>query len=224
MSLQLSFKSCERMNGAKSYWCKEALRSRGQELQPKMPTYCSVLVGSGAQPKEQSLVAWLCEAFALADPYLLFPGQDRNLRMSEATKTFDMKAFSKLTDHIFQQILSSCESNLHDAKILLERIQRRQLYTFSFSISPSSIVSELMAVVNKERSEKNVDIEVKSSDLIPAVNLNDYGMSDENPVDKINFYSKHSCDEGKPIKKSDISKLLPCQFKEGLIRMIVKPK
>ncbi|KAG1682440.1 INO80 complex subunit E [Nymphon striatum] len=41
-------------------WCEEleAMHFRGEELQQKMPTYRSVLVGSVAQLKEQSLVVW----------------------------------------------------------------------------------------------------------------------------------------------------------------------
>ncbi|KAG1697908.1 hypothetical protein GQR58_005870 [Nymphon striatum] len=41
-------------------WCEEleAMHSRGEELQQKMPAYRSVLVGSVAQLKKQSLVIW----------------------------------------------------------------------------------------------------------------------------------------------------------------------
>ena len=42
----------------------------------------------------------------------------------------DMEAFTRLTDNIFHVILTSTEDNLKEAREILQKIERRQVYKF----------------------------------------------------------------------------------------------
>uniref|UniRef100_A0A671W5L0 HD domain-containing protein n=1 Tax=Sparus aurata TaxID=8175 RepID=A0A671W5L0_SPAAU len=50
----------------------------------------------------------------------------------------------------------------------------------------------------------------------------DYGMKNENPVDHIHFYSKGKPDEAFKLPKEEVSRLLPTNFSEKIIRFYCK--
>ena len=50
----------------------------------------------------------------------------------------------------------------------------------------------------------------------------DYGMGEENPIDKVMFYSKENPNEATPIKQIHVSQMLPEKFKEKFIFVFCK--
>ncbi|XP_053353441.1 deoxynucleoside triphosphate triphosphohydrolase SAMHD1-like isoform X1 [Clarias gariepinus] len=68
----------------------------------------------------------ISEALVKADPYILIKGSTGQCRMSEAID--DMEAYTKLTDHVFEQILYSSNENLSEAQSILKNILCRRLY------------------------------------------------------------------------------------------------
>ncbi|XP_046895374.1 deoxynucleoside triphosphate triphosphohydrolase SAMHD1-like isoform X2 [Hypomesus transpacificus] len=67
------------------------------------------------------------DALVEANPFILIEGSGGGMfRMSEAID--DMEAYTKLTDHVFEQILHSPSTDLDKARKILERITHRHLY------------------------------------------------------------------------------------------------
>uniref|UniRef100_A0A8C2CBY5 HD domain-containing protein n=1 Tax=Cyprinus carpio TaxID=7962 RepID=A0A8C2CBY5_CYPCA len=114
------------------------------------------------------------EALIRADRDLHEGKPEDMLKISEAIKTAD--DYSKLTDEIFEQILSSTADNLKKSRDILNTIIRRKLPKF---------------VGEARLTENNLPVYV--------VDL-DHGMKDKNPIEKVYFYSKRKPNEASPIK------------------------
>lgn len=50
----------------------------------------------------------------------------------------------------------------------------------------------------------------------------DYGMKEQNPIDKVNFYCKADPSKAVKIRKEQVSKLLPIIFMEQVVRVYYK--
>ncbi|KAL1281479.1 hypothetical protein QQF64_000282 [Cirrhinus molitorella] len=107
----------------------------------------------------------LAEALVRADRDLHEGKPEDMLMISEAIKTAE--DYSKLTDEICEQILSSTADNLREARDILNKIVRRKLPKF---------VGE--ARLTQKKFSKVVDL--------------DHGMKDKNPIDYVYFYSKRN--------------------------------
>ncbi|KAG8537838.1 hypothetical protein GDO81_023730, partial [Engystomops pustulosus] len=71
----------------------------------------------------------ITDAFLKAHPHIQIKGSgEEYYTISGAVD--DMDAYTLLTDNIFQQILHSTDENLKEARDILDRIQRRELYVF----------------------------------------------------------------------------------------------
>ncbi|XP_060776797.1 deoxynucleoside triphosphate triphosphohydrolase SAMHD1-like [Neoarius graeffei] len=71
----------------------------------------------------------ITEALEKANPHIEIKGSSG--RMCKISETIDdMEAYTKLTDHIFEQILYSSDENLLDAQSILENIIHRKFYKF----------------------------------------------------------------------------------------------
>uniref|UniRef100_A0A667ZLF0 HD domain-containing protein n=1 Tax=Myripristis murdjan TaxID=586833 RepID=A0A667ZLF0_9TELE len=146
------------------------------------------------QHRVNNIIAYMItEALLEANEHIRIDG----LTLSETIH--DMSAYTKLTDSVFDQILSSSDDNLKGAKEILNKIVRRQIYRYLGKI-PSKVVTRLCSCV---------------------VTL-DYGMRGENPIDEVYFYSKRNPDEPYRISKEEVSKLLPSDFNETFLRVYWK--
>ncbi|KAL0151843.1 hypothetical protein M9458_052844, partial [Cirrhinus mrigala] len=134
----------------------------------------------------------LAEALIRADRNLRERKPEDMLKISEAIKTAD--DYSKLTDEIFEQILSSTADNLKESRDILNKIVRRKLPKF---------------VGEARLTEKNKS---KVLDL-------DHGMKDKNPIEYVYFYSKRKPNKASPIKDYQLSSFLPKRFNEELVRV-----
>ncbi|KAL7859562.1 hypothetical protein SRHO_G00147090 [Serrasalmus rhombeus] len=169
----------------------------------------------------------ITEALVKADPHIEIEGSEGKMfKMSEAIE--DMEAYTKLTDHIFEQILYSSNPNLIEAKKILQKIICRQLY---------KCVGQIKAETNLETSHKRLkeysdevakakqsssDVDLKSEDFVVSVVQLNYGHKDKNPIDEVYFYSKKNPAMPIKIKKNEVSKMLPEIFEEQLIRVYCK--
>ncbi|KAK3519520.1 hypothetical protein QTP70_033504 [Hemibagrus guttatus] len=79
----------------------------------------------------------ITEALVKADPYVQIRGSSGKMyRISEAID--DMEAYTKLTDHIFEQILYSSDPALSEAQGVLQNILCRRLYKCVGQTTPNS--------------------------------------------------------------------------------------
>ncbi|TDG96858.1 hypothetical protein EPR50_G00234320 [Perca flavescens] len=76
----------------------------------------------------------ITEAFLKADKLIEIEGSGGIKSLSTAKD--DMEAYTKLTDHVFEQILNSSSADLAEAKKILEKIISRKHYKFLGDIRP----------------------------------------------------------------------------------------
>ncbi|XP_043382693.1 deoxynucleoside triphosphate triphosphohydrolase SAMHD1 isoform X3 [Chelonia mydas] len=173
----------------------------------------------------------ITDAFLKADPYIKIEGTGgKHYKISTAME--DMEAYTKLTDNIFLEILYSSNKELTEAREILRKIELRDLYKYlgETRTEPGKEITEeqydrLPADIVASRP-KNVpqDIELNAEDFIVDVINMDYGMKEQNPIDKVRFYCKSDPSQAVKISKEQVSRLLPETFAEQLIRVYCKKK
>uniref|UniRef100_A0A3P8ZBV3 HD domain-containing protein n=1 Tax=Esox lucius TaxID=8010 RepID=A0A3P8ZBV3_ESOLU len=147
-------------------------------------------------PVTMAIELMITDALVKADNYIHFEGSGgRTFKMSEAIE--DMEAYTKLTDHVFEQILHSTSDDLKDAREILQNITKRRLYK----------------LLEKTQAESFSEV---------CVSVMDWGMNDDNPIDHVRFYSKKKPDHAIPIQQHQVSSLLPARFSEQWIRVYCK--
>ncbi|KAM9445144.1 deoxynucleoside triphosphate triphosphohydrolase SAMHD1 [Clarias gariepinus] len=169
----------------------------------------------------------ITEALVKADPYIQIRGSSGKMyNISEAID--DMEAYSKLTDHIFEQILYSSDPALSEAQDILQDIICRRLYKCVGQTTPNNyydvseeMLSEWASEVSECKPEGTV-VDLMPEDFVVNVICMDYGMKEKNPVNNVYFYCKNDPTKAIKIRKNQVSKLLPEQFAEQLIRVYCK--
>ncbi|XP_074537499.1 deoxynucleoside triphosphate triphosphohydrolase SAMHD1-like [Halichoeres trimaculatus] len=171
----------------------------------------------------------ITEAFLKADKHILVEGSGgRKFNLSTAID--DMEAYTKLTDHVFEQILHSSSPELAEARQILRNIICRHLYKClgqTQAAKPMNIPQE--EIHNWEAELANAipqtgaqDVSLQPEDFIVSVIYMDYGMKEKNPINNVRFYCKDDPDKAIMIRKNQVSQLLPEQFAEQLIRVYCK--
>ncbi|XP_028427160.1 deoxynucleoside triphosphate triphosphohydrolase SAMHD1 [Perca flavescens] len=155
----------------------------------------------------------IAEAFVKADEHIKIEGSGGK-EFTLSTAIGDMEAYTKLTDHVFEQILNSSSADLAEAKEILEKIISRKHYKFLCEIKPEPIPTK------EEIGEW--EKELAALDFIVLVSTFDYGMKDKDPIKNVYFYNKINPDIAFKITKDQVSKLLPACFSEQLIRVYSK--
>ncbi|KAM9792691.1 deoxynucleoside triphosphate triphosphohydrolase SAMHD1-like [Neosynchiropus ocellatus] len=154
----------------------------------------------------------ITEALLRADGVIQVKGSnDRIFTLS--TAICDMEAYSKLTDHVFEEILYSSDPNLEQARAILLRIFTRDLY-------------KLVGEVVLEGSDCGKSCERELSDLlgedgvfvVKLVDIN-YGITDETPFA---FYSKDKPGVAFQLRLTGVSPVEPKTFSEKLIRVYTR--
>uniref|UniRef100_A0A9J7XGN9 Deoxynucleoside triphosphate triphosphohydrolase SAMHD1 n=1 Tax=Cyprinus carpio carpio TaxID=630221 RepID=A0A9J7XGN9_CYPCA len=151
----------------------------------------------------------ITEAFVKADPHIQIQGSSgRIFTISSAID--DMEAYTKLTDHIFEQILYSSAPELSEARAILHNIVCRRLYK---CVGLAYLLSKTVCAI-KESAECLFKIML-------VIHM-DYGMKEKNPINSVYFYCKKDPTIAIKIRKNQVSKLLPECFAEQLIRVYCK--
>uniref|UniRef100_A0A665T5K2 Deoxynucleoside triphosphate triphosphohydrolase SAMHD1 n=1 Tax=Echeneis naucrates TaxID=173247 RepID=A0A665T5K2_ECHNA len=169
----------------------------------------------------------ISDAFLKADKYIQFEGSEKK-PFTISTAIDDMKAYIKLTDNVFEQILHSSTPELDEARNILDNIVRRRLYKCLGQTQPDTPLSvtqkweaELAEAIPLSGSQ---DVCLQPEDFIINVIDMDYGMKKKNPINNVRFYCKDDIITAVQIRKNQVSKLLPEQFAEQLIRVYCKKR
>uniref|UniRef100_A0A9J8ALS4 SAM domain and HD domain 1 n=1 Tax=Cyprinus carpio carpio TaxID=630221 RepID=A0A9J8ALS4_CYPCA len=169
----------------------------------------------------------ITEAFVKADPHIQIQGSSgRIFTISSAID--DMEAYTKLTDHIFEQILYSSAPELSEARAILHNIVCRRLYKCvgqtttetHVDSSPEKLLDWAKEVACSKPS--GTDANLIAEDFVVSVIHMDYGMKEKNPINSVYFYCKKDPTIAIKIRKNQVSKLLPECFAEQLIRVYCK--
>ncbi|KAJ2869399.1 hypothetical protein GGI22_000280 [Coemansia erecta] len=155
------------------------------------------------------------DAMLIADPVL---------KLSEAVS--DPARYQLLTDDIVRDIERSKEPELEEARTLLKRIHKRDIYKFvdEFILPPgltdianSRAINEAEVVGHRSANDDFVERDV----LVESFCIH-YGMHNENPVDHVNFYSKYNVREKFPIASEFISMCVPKKYEERIVRIFTR--
>ncbi|XP_054651195.1 deoxynucleoside triphosphate triphosphohydrolase SAMHD1 isoform X1 [Dunckerocampus dactyliophorus] len=169
------------------------------------------------------------EAFLKADKHIQIPGSGGKM-FTLSTAIDDMEAYTKLTDHVFEQILHSSTSELAEARQILQNILLRRLYRFvgqTQSEKPLEVTQKRIdewerALPNSVPLTGPLGVTLQPEDFVVSVIHMDYGMKNENPIDNMRFYCKTDPTKAIQISKEQVSRLLPECFAEQLIRVYYK--
>ncbi|XP_011475493.1 deoxynucleoside triphosphate triphosphohydrolase SAMHD1-like [Oryzias latipes] len=166
------------------------------------------------------------DALLKANNLIQFKGRDGEFTISDAKN--DMEAYIQLTDQVTERILGSSSPELEQAKNILERIMRRDLYKLvgeakgqnkqHKKISKKKITNKLKAVLPRGVKGHHNDY----FEVVPVTYS--YGKGDKDPVECSYFYKKDEPQKAFKISKQQVSNFLPECFLEQTIRLYWKNK
>lgn len=173
----------------------------------------------------------ITEAFLKADPHIQIEGSGGKM-FTLSTAIDDMKAYTKLTDHVFEQILNSSSPELAEARQILKNIICRRLYKClgqtqaekPMPVTQETIHSWEVDLALSIPQTGSQEASLQPEDFVVNVIVMDYGMKEQNPINNVRFYCKNDLTKAIQIRKNQVSKLLPEQFAEQLIRVYCKKR
>ncbi|XP_020628681.1 deoxynucleoside triphosphate triphosphohydrolase SAMHD1-like [Orbicella faveolata] len=144
------------------------------------------------------------------------------LKMLSISETIDdMEAYSQLSDAIYYQILHSTDPALEEARNILLRIEKRDLY--------KCIGSTILKKPREKEEIPDIQLEIAGSidegpfvepeDFVIDIITFDYGMRDRNPIDAVRFYQKNNPNKPIILRKDEVSNMLPENFVEQHLRV-----
>ncbi|XP_071332522.1 deoxynucleoside triphosphate triphosphohydrolase SAMHD1-like [Trachinotus anak] len=171
----------------------------------------------------------ITEAFLKADKHIQIEGSGGRI-FTLSTAIDDMEAYTKLTDHVFEQILHSSSVELAEARQILRNITCRRLYKCLGQTQPDKplkVTQEMIHSWQVDLAESTPqsgpqDASLQPEDFVVNVIVMDYGMKEKNPINNVRFYCKDDLTTAIQIRKNQVSKLLPEHFAEQLIRVYCK--
>ncbi|XP_048051508.1 deoxynucleoside triphosphate triphosphohydrolase SAMHD1-like [Megalobrama amblycephala] len=133
---------------------------------------------------------------------------------------------SKLTDHIFEEILYSTDEELKDARMKLEDVVNRRLpkcvgetRITKAEFKDKQIFQENWNKAVEEWNKHPTVFLDKKDFIIDVIRLDCTFSTGKNPIDKVYFYRKSNPTEAFKIKKYEVSSLLPEEFTEYVGRV-----
>jgi deoxynucleoside triphosphate triphosphohydrolase SAMHD1 len=140
----------------------------------------------------------------------------------------DPKLFVELKDSILTEIQYSDDSELDEAKAIIKRIYRRDLYKFvgEYICNSSSNSKEKFLFMKEEdiinSSNGNHGYLERNDIKIMKYNLN-FGKGEEDPVSYVKFYDNKTYPyKSKKLEKTEISHMISNDNSEIIIRVYVK--
>uniref|UniRef100_A0A3B3VH59 Deoxynucleoside triphosphate triphosphohydrolase SAMHD1-like n=1 Tax=Poecilia latipinna TaxID=48699 RepID=A0A3B3VH59_9TELE len=150
----------------------------------------------------------ITEAFVKANEYIQIKGS-RGQTFNLLTAKDDMEAYTKLTDNVFEQILNDDNQNMREAKEILGKILKRNLY-------------KCLGEFPSKRSEDEIKVSICSTINLIQTSKLDYGKKEKDPIEEVRFYRKSDPNKAITLTREEVSYLLPGNFEERLIRIYCK--
>ncbi|KAK1939002.1 Deoxynucleoside triphosphate triphosphohydrolase SAMHD1 [Phytophthora citrophthora] len=132
-----------------------------------------------------------------------------------------------LTDHIVHSIEASKTDTLAEARALLKRMRRRELYEFIDEyLLPPGLMSRIPRFTAEElTTQTSLDgVTLDPEDIIVSDGRLNYNFKDRNPVDNVSFYASSDLNNKFHIPKEEVSLLFPEKFEERIIRVYSRNK
>ncbi|XP_028676385.1 deoxynucleoside triphosphate triphosphohydrolase SAMHD1-like isoform X1 [Erpetoichthys calabaricus] len=153
-----------------------------------------------------SIELMISDALKLADPVLNLSSSINN-----------MEKYQTLTDDIYNQILfyEGKDSKMIEAKEILERIEKRQLYKFmtKIQISKDGEIDKKVKMAEEDLTQRD------PKNFIVKTYKISYGMGNKNPIDQVGFYKPDNPSKAEKIEINKVSPMLPQIFQEEVLRV-----
>ncbi|CAO3687955.1 hypothetical protein G6F70_003663 [Rhizopus microsporus] len=131
-----------------------------------------------------------------------------------------------LTDNIVHTIECSKCPELEEARGIIKRIRKRELYKFvdEFLVPPELEGHLNQNVINAQNivNYQSDNAGLVEDDVIVRFTKINYAMNDNNPVDSIRFFSKFNENESFNISKQKVSYMIPSKFQDVNIRVFTR--
>jgi HD superfamily phosphohydrolase len=172
----------------------------------------------------------IAEALREADKHMTIPVDSKKrtkmsmtVDMSDNDKDKDdnLAAYTMLDDSIYLTILHSTDENLLKAREILQKVERRQLYRFVAEAKPPQ-QGDWKNTFKQEMPKRVDETKLSADDVVILEAHFNYGMKDKDPVEQFYFYRKTARDTAFHFHKDEVSKMLPEQFSENLVRIYWK--
>lgn len=164
--------------------------------------------------KVKAIEMMFVESLIKADDYLQI-----------SSKIQDPAEFWKIDDSILKTIEISHDQELKEARDLILRIRRRDLYQFcnEFSV-PKDKLEHFKDITPQDIvcSQGNGDITLKEEDVVVCNVKIDLTRGRSNPLENINFFQDFESNEKFPIHDYHISHLLPAFCEDRIVRVYSK--
>ncbi|KAJ6318961.1 hypothetical protein OIU76_014335 [Salix suchowensis] len=142
-----------------------------------------------------------------------------------SSKIQDPAEFWKIDDSILKTIEVSHEQELKEARDLILRIRKRDLYQFcnEFSV-PKDKLQHFKDITPQDIvcSQGNGDITLKEEDVAVCTVKIDLTRGRSNPLENINFFQDFESNEKFPVHDYRISHLLPAFCEDRIVRVYSK--
>ncbi|XP_059152288.1 deoxynucleoside triphosphate triphosphohydrolase SAMHD1-like isoform X3 [Physella acuta] len=169
-----------------------------------------------------------------ANDVVLLEGENGSMvKISDCMKEEGLKAFISLNDNILFKIFNFSENGLLEkekkklrkAKEIIDRIFKRKLYTCHWEsqpLFPKSFEYKNEPIYDLDKKLKPLFTDNPKGYIIKLTHF-DFGMKEENPVERLKVYSKKSPDKARFFTKAESSIILgPAKFNETILRVYLK--
>ncbi|XP_023634765.1 deoxynucleoside triphosphate triphosphohydrolase SAMHD1 homolog [Capsella rubella] len=137
----------------------------------------------------------------------------------------DPSEYWKLDDTILKTIEIAPDPELAEAKELILRVRRRQLYQFCNEYAvPKDKIDHFKAVTPQDIicSQKHQSLTLKEEDIAVTNVKIDLARGRQNPLECINFYKDYDSTEKFVIPEDRVSHLLPTTYQDMIVRVYAK--
>ncbi|CAK8533627.1 unnamed protein product [Lathyrus sativus] len=165
-------------------------------------------------PKVKAIELMVVDALVQANAYL---------QISDTIQ--DPAEYWKLDDSIIKTIETSPLEELKEARELILRIRRRNLYQFCNEYAvPRDIMDNVKKVTPQDIvcSQKNGGVMLKEEDVAVSNVKIDLTRGKHNPLESIHFFKDYESDEKFTIPDERISHLLPTSYQDMIVRVYSK--
>ncbi|XP_050205086.1 uncharacterized protein LOC126655128 isoform X2 [Mercurialis annua] len=133
--------------------------------------------------------------------------------------------FWKIDDSILKVIETNPSQELKEARELIQRIRRRDLYQFcnEFSV-PKDKLEHFKDITAKDIicSQNSNGITLKEDDVAVSITKIDLTRGRSNPLESVQFFQDYESKVKFPIEKDLISHLLPSSYQDTIVRVYAK--
>lgn len=145
-----------------------------------------------------------------------------NSSLNIADSICDPVQFMSMTDVILHKIEFSNSSALSQARALVHRLRRRDLYSFVDEVLLPEGFARVITPQDITTCQVSGEINLVPDDIVLATVTLNFGMKNKNPIDNVKFFPDWNDDALVHISSSKVSYVIPATFEEKILRLYLR--